>query len=421
MIFNKITAFCAVYFLAVIFIINAEAPAICAQIVINTEKSTAPEKYPSAATILQEMLKAVSKLSVVEYEVEVNEERPLLYYKMTKVQAKTKIIAANSPLRAVVKLQGAETYEAFVLNGDIMQYSAAGESGESNLSKSFKPLAALLDFNQTWRLLLDREFFAKIIEDGRLLYGGQQIIGGDLCDVVIHVTSNSQRETITTNYYWISTTTKLPRARQTLTMTKRGKSLLPQSIINITNQNPQVTPVTFAYKPTEKDSVVPPEPKEDKKSENSDRELSALIGKQLPILIVNDTSFQKVKLSDVIDKPTLITFWATWCGPCLKEMPFFQKLVDKHGGKFQVVAVATSEQNISAATGFIKKHPEYKFTFMLDPDADREISVMKKALGGVEGLPTNLLVDRGGKIISAWLGERKETEWTELIDKSVNK
>jgi len=213
-------------------------------------------------------------------------------------------------------------------------------------------------------------------------------------------------------------------------MNKRGKTLLPQSIITITKQNPAITPATFAYKPTEKDSVAPPESKEDKKTVIGDRELTELNGKPLPALTVTDISFQKVKLNDIIDKPTLITLWATWCGPCLKEMPFFQKLIDKHKGKFQVLAVATSEEN-SASIGFIKKHPEYKFTFLLDPDADaewnmpvnavRKTSAMKKALGDIGALPINILVDANGKIISACLGERKEAEWTELVDKLVAK
>ncbi len=250
----------------------------------------------NAADVLREMIKAVSSLSSVEYEVEVNEERPLFSYKMTKVLARTKITAAVSPLRAVAKLQGANdaTYEMFALNGDIMQYSAAVKIGENDLSKSFTPLTAYLDFSATSRLLLDREFFAKIVAEGRIIYGGQQIIGDDLCDVVIHILSNSQRESITTNYYWISTKTNLPRARQSLSMTKRGKTLLPQSIITITKQNPAITPATFAYKPTEKDSVAPPESKEDKKTVSGDSELTELNGKPLPALTVNDISFQKV-------------------------------------------------------------------------------------------------------------------------------
>lgn len=379
---------------------------------------------PSATDILRASMKALSNLSAVEYEVEADEQRSLLSYKMTKVRAKTTIIAANSPRRAFARLQGADgaTYETFTLNGNIMPYSAAGAVGENDLSKAFKPLTAFADFARTEPLLLNREFFAKIIEDGRLLYGGQEIIGDDLCDVIVHVKSNLKQNVIDTNYYWISTKTNLPRAKQSLSMTKRGKTLSPQFIINVTKQNPTITPATFAYKPTEKDSVAPPESNDDVKIGNSgDRELTNLIGKQLPFLILNDTSFQKLKLGDIINKPTLITLWATWCAPCLKEMPFFQKMVDKHKGKFQVLAVATSEDDPRIPLEFIKKHPEYKFTFLLDPDAARKISLMKEALGSIDALPINLLVDGGGKIVSGYLGERKEAEWAELIDKLVTK
>ena len=270
------------------------------------------ETIKNVADILRETIKTLNNLSAVEYEVEVNEERPLFSYQMMKVRAKTKITVANSPLRAVAKLQGANdaTYEMFTLNDKIMPYSAAGAVGENDLSKAFKPLTAYLDFNLTWRLLLDHDFFSEALEGGRLLYGGQESIGDDLCDVIIHVTSVPERN-ITTNYYWISTKTHLPRARQSLSMAKRGKSLSPQMIINITNQNPSITPDTFACKPTEKDSVVPLKSNDNKKTDFVDRELTNLIGKQLPVLITNDISFQKVKLGDLITKPTFITLWAT--------------------------------------------------------------------------------------------------------------
>lgn len=378
---------------------------------------------PSATDILRASMKALNNLSAIEYEVDSDEQRSLLSYKMTKVRAKT-TITADSPTRALARLQGADgsTYETFVLNGNIMPYSAAGAAGENDLSKGFKPLTAYLDFVRTSRLLLDHEFFAKLIEEGRLLYGGQQSIGDDLCDVVVHVTSNPTQNIIDTNYYWISTKTNLPRARQSLSMTKRGKTLSPQLIINVTKQNLTITPAIFAYKPVGKDSVAPPESiDEGRTGGTGDRELTNLIGKRLPALTANDNSFQKVKLNDIITKPTLITFWATWCGPCLKEMPYFQKLVDKHKGKFQVLAVATSEDDPRIPLEFIKKHPEYKFTFLFDPDAARKISLIKEALGNIDALPINLLVDGNGKIVSAYLGERKEAEWANLVDKLVTK
>lgn len=381
---------------------------------------------PSATDILRASMKALSNLSAVEYEIELDEDRILFSYKMTKVRAKTKITAANSPLRAVAKLQGEDggIYEMMTVNNNFMQSSVAGEIAESDLSRGFKPLVAYGDFNNTWQLLLDPEFFAKIIEGGRVLYAGQENIGNDMCDVIVHVTSNPQANIIATNYYWISTKTKLPRARQLLLMNKRGASLQTRRVITITNQNPPITPATFTYKPTEKDSVIPPSAKTDEQNtvketvDSDDRELTEWKGKQLPLLIGEDVSLKKINFGEVINKPTLITFWATWCSPCLKEMPFFQKLVDKYKGKFQVLAVATMELNRPATIDFINKHPEYKFTFLLDPDGEKESSLIKTALN-ITALPTNLLVDSNGKIVSAWRGERKEAEWTELIDKLV--
>ena len=250
------------------------------------------ETGKNAPDVLRETVKAVGNLSSVEYEIRVSDERPLFSYNLkTKVRDTiTKITAANSPLRAVAKLQGAgdATYETFTLNGNIMQFSAAGEIGENDLSKGIKPLVAHTDFNSTRQLLLDRDYFAKIIESGKILYGGQESIGDDLCDLIVHVTSNSQTSINATNYYWISTKTNLPRAHQLVLMTKRGTSLQPKSVITITKQNPAITSATFAYKPTEKDSVAPAEPKEEKKVVSGDRELTELNGKPLPALIATD-------------------------------------------------------------------------------------------------------------------------------------
>ncbi len=85
-----------------------------------------------------------------------------------------------------------------------------------------------------------------------------------------------------------------------------------------------------------------------------------------------------------------------------------------------MLAVAVMDINRPATVEFIKKRPEYKFTFQLDPNWEREDSPIRTALG-INALPTNLLVDANGKIVSAWRGERKEAEWTELIDKLVTK
>lgn len=385
--------------------------------------AAAQDSDKKADIILRETMKAIGNLSAVEYEVQVNEERPLLSYQGMNVQAKSTIIAAaGAKPQAVVRLQSLNgaTYEMFTLNDKIMPYSVAGKAGVNDLSKAFKPLISQGDLNLTRQLLLDQTFYAKIIEAGRILYGGQEKIGDDLCDIIVQVSSNARG--VYTDYYWISAQTKLPRARQTVLLTSRGSTLQPRRIITIIKENPPTTPDTFAYVPTDRDSVAPPVPaaKTDESNAGGNRELTEWNSKPLPTLTADDISLKKTNFADLIDKPTLITFWATWCGPCVKEMPFFQKMVEKYQGKFQVLAVAVMDQSRPATVDFISKHPEYKFTFLLDPYWEQQNSPIRTTLG-INALPTNILVDGSGKIVSAWRGERKESEWMELIDKLVTK
>jgi hypothetical protein len=122
--------------------------------IVSVGNATAQDKETSkdAAGVLRETIKAISNLSAVEYEVETSEERTLFAYKGAKVRAKTKILAAASPSRAVARLQAeyGATYEMFTLNNKIMQHSVAGKIGESHITKGVKPLVALGDFNNTW-------------------------------------------------------------------------------------------------------------------------------------------------------------------------------------------------------------------------------------------------------------------------------
>lgn len=426
MTFSKVRALFVVYCLATIFLLNVDAFELYAQTARNVEQLTMASKFPSAPDVLRASIKALANLSAVEYEVQMNEDRSFYTSKVPKVRAKTKLIVANSPLRVVGKLEGEDgkVHETFVLNDKIMRYSAMGNIGESDISKGFKPLASYGDLRNTWELFLDRGYFAKAIEEGRILYAGQDSIDDDLCDVIIHVTSVPSKNIIVTNYYWISTTSNLPRAKQTLLSNQGQSSLNPRRVLKITKINPKLEPSVFAYVPTENDSVMPASPSVAESSvknptDITDRALPEWTGKQLPPVIVENASRQNIKIADVINKPTLITFWATWCLPCLKEMPTFQKMVDKYQSKFQVLAVSTDDdRNISQE--FVKKHPEYKFVFLTDPDWQRESSRMKTQLG-ISALPTNLLVDSKGNIISAWQGERKETEWMRLIDKLITK
>ena len=133
-----------------------------------------------------------------------------------------------------------------------------------------------------------------------------------------------------------------------------------------------------------------------------------VVGQPLPNLsaLNYESKPAPVPLATFRGKATIITFWATWCGPCLKEMPTFQKLVENYKGRLQVVAIAMMDQR-AAAEAFVRKHPEYHFVFLHDPDAEGGESKLANAFG-ILGLPTNLFVDASGTVRDQWMGSASE-------------
>src|ERR1051326_7887498 len=65
------------------------------------------------------------------------------------------------------------------------------------------------------------------------------------------------------------------------------------------------------------------------------------VGQKAPDFSIKDQSGRLVKLSDFRGKVVFLNFWATWCQPCIREMPYMQKLNDRLKGRdFQMLAVS---------------------------------------------------------------------------------
>ena len=106
----------------------------------------------------------------------------------------------------------------------------------------------------------------------------------------------------------------------------------------------------------------------------------------------------KVSLSSFKGKVVLLSFWATWCGPCRQEMPEMQTLYQKLKGKgFEVVAVDMMEDKATVAK-FVKTSG-YTFPVLLDS---------KGEVGGgpyaARAIPTNYVVDKGGRLVGRKIG-----------------
>ena len=105
------------------------------------------------------------------------------------------------------------------------------------------------------------------------------------------------------------------------------------------------------------------------------------------------------KLSAQRGRPVFINFWATWCPPCLEEMPALERLwrARKDGG-FVMLAV-TVDANPKLAAPFVERH---KLTFVVGHDPKMDLANTY----GVRALPSSFVIDRDGRLAAVAIGPR---------------
>jgi len=111
-----------------------------------------------------------------------------------------------------------------------------------------------------------------------------------------------------------------------------------------------------------------------------------------PPFSFQDQNLKSLGLSDFQGQLVLVNFWATWCGPCIREMPTLLNLHEKLGGRnFQVVALSEDRKGWPVIAPFLAKNNLTALPVYHDPSG--------KALRalGVTGLPTTILFDPAGR------------------------
>ena len=110
-----------------------------------------------------------------------------------------------------------------------------------------------------------------------------------------------------------------------------------------------------------------------------------------PEVAFTDAQGNPASLADFRGKPAVVNLWATWCEPCLREMPSLQRLQAKLDGRLVVAAISEDRRGAEVVTPFVAKLGLDKIAVYLDP---------KNAVGrafGVRGLPTSIVLDREGR------------------------
>jgi len=125
---------------------------------------------------------------------------------------------------------------------------------------------------------------------------------------------------------------------------------------------------------------------------------------------LKDLGGKDVKLSSYKGKVILLNFWATWCGPCKIEIPWFNEFQQKYQGKGFVVLGISADDTVEQLKPFVA---EYKMIYPVLVGRDRED--VQEALGPVWGLPTTLIISRDGKVCHRHMGLAKKTEFEKGI------
>jgi peroxiredoxin len=131
--------------------------------------------------------------------------------------------------------------------------------------------------------------------------------------------------------------------------------------------------------------------------------------KDAPDFSLKDADGKVVHLSDYKGKVVLLDFWATWCGPCKIEIPWFMDMQRKNKDKgFEVLGVAMDDEGWEVVKPFLSDlGVNYRVVIGNDSTAD--------SYGGVDALPTTFLIDRSGKIAAVHVGLASKKDFEDGI------
>ena len=106
-----------------------------------------------------------------------------------------------------------------------------------------------------------------------------------------------------------------------------------------------------------------------------------------------------VTLDKFVGKVVLVNFWATWCAPCIREMPSLDRLAAKiSDDDFMVAAVSVDRGGAEKARPFLDKMGVSHLTLFLDPKMALAVT------SGVKAMPTTFLIDRQGRVAGSLAG-----------------
>ena len=131
--------------------------------------------------------------------------------------------------------------------------------------------------------------------------------------------------------------------------------------------------------------------------------------KAAPDFALKDANGANVKLSDYRGKVVLLNFWATWCGPCKVEIPWFVEFEQQYKNKgFDVLGIAMDDDGWKAVKPFVEER-KMNYRVVLGNDS------VATSYGGIDSLPTTFVINQDGRITTSHIGLVNKDDYVKEI------
>ena len=138
-------------------------------------------------------------------------------------------------------------------------------------------------------------------------------------------------------------------------------------------------------------------------------------GAEAPDFLTKDAAGGDLRLSDYRGKVVLLNFWASWCGPCKVEIPWFEEFERRYGGGgFAVIGISMDE----GGWGVVRPYMDANRMEYAVGIGD---AALARAYGGVESIPETLLIDREGRVAARHVGIVSKSDYEGEIVRILGK
>ncbi len=138
--------------------------------------------------------------------------------------------------------------------------------------------------------------------------------------------------------------------------------------------------------------------------------VDAPAGESAPNFTWRDKDGNTVSFAEVTKgKPVLVNFWATWCGPCIKETPDLVELNEEFSAKGAMVIGISADRGDDAFALVSEFTQKFKVTYPIIIDNGD----IEEAFGGLRGYPTTFYIDKQGKIVKKLIGLQSKQKFSD--------